>query len=326
MHIPRIFVLAAILIGSIFQVSGQVKFIENEDKIDVMYRGQLITSYLTGQDLLKPCLYPIKTLDGQIITRQFPFQKILGESTDHPHHTGLYFTYGSRGEVNGNSFWNMHDTPPMIRHIRIVNKMENADNGSIATVSHWVGKSGEVILKESRRMSFDFTEASAYSIDFNIALEAMDENVTFEDTKEGMFAIRVADWMCEEPKGSIEGTGKYTNAKGSTTEENIWGRRSEWVKLEGVKEGNTYGIAIFHHPESVNFPTYWHARGYGCFAANPVGQFDFQKEFIDNPEKRNLVIKKGESTDFGFRVSIYEGSKEIKELEAEFQSFESIDL
>ncbi len=325
MRIFKTLIFSLILTGSIIQVSGQVKFLEKGDRIDVMYNDQLVTSYLTDDDLLKPCLYPVKALDGQIITRQFPFKKIPGESSDHPHHTGIFFTYGSKEEVNGNSFWNLHDTPPMIKHIKVVDKVEYDKKGSIKTVSHWIDKNARPILEESRTMTFNFDRGS-YSIDFNISLKALSSDVTFEDTKEGMFAIRVADWMSEEPKGDIKGTGKYTNAEGSTTEENIWGRRSEWVTLEGENEGKTYGLAIFHHPESVNFPTYWHVRGYGCFAANPVGQFDFQKEFQDDPKKRNLVIKKGESADFGFRVLIYENTMGIYELETEFQSFKSIDL
>ena len=32
-------------------------------------------------------------------------------------------------------------------------------------------------------------------------------------------------------------------------------------------------IAIFDHPGNVNYPTYWHARGYGLFAANPLGRY-----------------------------------------------------
>ena len=30
-------------------------------------------------------------------------------------------------------------------------------------------------------------------------------------------------------------------------------------------------IAILDHPQNPGHPTYWHARGYGLFAANPLG-------------------------------------------------------
>ncbi|MEQ8880756.1 MAG: PmoA family protein [Cyclobacteriaceae bacterium] len=325
MHKNPIFILIAILTSSSC-ASGQVQFLEKEDRIDVMYQEKVITSYQIGKDMLKPSLFPIKATDGEIVTRQFPFEEIEGESTDHPHHTGLFFTYGSKNEVNGNSFWNLHDIPPGIQHIKVLEKKEKAENGSISTISHWIDKNGKAILEESRTMTFNFQRKNSYSIDFEVFLKALETDVIFQDTKEGMFAVRVADWMSEESKGMIIGTGKYTNAQGLTNEENIWGRQSEWVKLEGTKGEKVYGLAIFYHPESVNFPTYWHARGYGCFAANPIGQFGFQKEYLEAPKKRNLEIQKGKSAAFGFRVLIYEDSKEHKELQAEYESFKLSDL
>lgn len=326
MRLVRFFILVVILLNAHVHTFGQVRFSEKENRIDVLYNGKLITSYLIGRDLLKPCLYPVNTLDGQVMTRQFPFKVVEGESTDHPHHTGLYFTFGSKGEVNGNSFWNLHENPPSIQHIELIEKKEEGKRGSLTTVSHWVDKDGQAILKESRTMTFNFDQKDGYTIDFNISLEATDTDVTFKDTKEGMFAMRVADWMCEKSKGSVKGTGKYTNAQGLTTEDNIWGKQSEWVKLEGQRDGKTYGLAILHHPESVNFPTYWHARGYGCFAANPVGQFDFQSKYMDSPQKRDLVIKAGEQADFIFRLLVYESSKNMEELKRVFQKFKAAEL
>ena len=103
---------------------------------------------------------------------------------------------------------------------------------------------------------------------------------------------------------------------------NIWGKRSGWVRLEGEKDGKTIGIAIYHHPKSLNFPTYWHARGYGCFAANPIGQFDFQKgRGMENPEKRSLTINPGETALFKFRMTVYEGTSTKEQFDKEFESF-----
>ena len=39
--------------------------------------------------------------------------------------------------------------------------------------------------------------------------------------------------------------------------------------------GHTVTIAIFDHPGNPGYPTYWHARGYGLFAANPLGRHIF---------------------------------------------------
>lgn len=303
---------------------GNVRIAEKDKKNDILIDDRLFSSYHTDPTLLKPCLHPVVSPSGEVVTRHYPFKNIEGESTDHPHHTGLYFTYGSKGEVNGNSFWNMHDAPPQIVHQKVVKMKGGKNKGFLSTVSHWIDAGNNVILTEHRDMDFHFYPDKT-TIDFDIVLTATDTTITFEDTKEGMFAFRVADWLAEKPKGTLyEGTGEYMNAQGEKTEKNIWGKPSEWVRLQGEKDGKVYGVALFHHPESLNFPAFWHARGYGCFAANPIGQYDFQKGRTENPQKRTLVLQPGEKALFKFRVFVYEGEQEKQEFIEEFEEYSKL--
>jgi hypothetical protein len=62
-------------------------------------------------------------------------------------------------------------------------------------------------------------------------------------------------------------------------------------------------ITIIDHPDNPGYPAYWHARGYGLFAVNPLGQEAFSK----GKEKLNLVVKKNESVTFRYRIVIHEG-------------------
>lgn len=317
-----ILIITGFLLCTSCNTGNRVEFIEKENQIDVVIDGQLITSYLHGSDLLKPCLYPVNSPSGETLTRSYPFKEIEGESADHPHHTGAYFTYASKGEVNGDSFWNLHDVPPQIKHIKVLEIEQGRNAGGITTLSHWINKDNQAILEEKREMEFVVLE-NEYRIDFTIELTAIDTVVTFQDTKEGMFAIRVADWLTENTKGTLyKSTGEYLNAEGEKTEENVWGKRSSWVRLEGEKDGKIIGIAIYHHPKSINYPTYWHARGYGCFGANPIGQYDFQKgRKMENPQHRTLEINPGESALFKFRMTIYEGAKTKEQFDHEFNDF-----
>jgi hypothetical protein len=236
-----------------------------------------------------------------------------GESEDHPHHVGVFFTYD---EVNEDGFWNNTTSPPQIKHVRVVDMEPGLGSGKLSTVMQWVGKSGEGLLEEKREMVFHADE-SEYAIDFDIELTAQNEKVVFGDTKEGMFAIRVAQWLREDG-----GSGRYVSSEGDRKEKNVWGKRARWVCLEGEKNGGVVGITIFNHPESVNYPTYWHARGYGLFSANPLGQYAFEKgRGIKNPEALNLTLEAGESANFRFRMVVYEGGKTSGELEGEFEEF-----
>jgi len=286
-----------------------VKFVQDTNKIDILIGGNLLTTYRYGSELTKPILYPVKSPSGIVLTRGFPFEKIPGESNDHPHHTGIFFTYD---KVNNDGFWNNATSPPQIKHIKTT-KMES---GQLSTISHWVGKSGKALLEEKRDMVFS-AEPNQYVIDFNITLTAQDEKIVFGDTKEGMFAIRVADWLSEE-----KGTGKYLDSQGNIGEPNIWGKKATWARLEGTKEGKTIGIAIFNHPASACYPTYWHTRGYGLFSADPLGQLDFLKgRNVENPQPLNFTLQPGQNAVFRFRMIIYEGPKPAEQLEREFQNF-----
>jgi len=288
---------------------ADIKFVQDTNKIDILIGGNLFTTYRYGSEQTKPILYPVKSPSGVALTRNFPFENIPGESNDHPHHAGIFFTYD---KVNNDGFWNNRISPPQIKHIKTT-KMEN---GQLSTISQWVGKSGKTLLKEKRDMVFS-AEPNQYAIDFNITLTAQDEKIVFGDTKEGMFAIRVADWLSEN-----KGTGKYLDSDGNTGEPNIWGKKAAWVRLEGTKDGKTIGIAIFNHPASACFPTYWQARGYGLFSANPLGQLDFLKgRNVENPKPLNFTLYPGQSALFRFRMIIYEGQKSAENIEREFHNF-----
>ena len=311
------FILALFLATILFAVActsaSKVEFVQGDHQIDVKINGKLFTSYIYRADLTKPVLYPLLSPSGVKLNRGFPFEKIEGESTDHPHHTGIFFTYD---EVNKDGFWNNTNSPPQIQHVEVAEMTSGEGKGRLSVVMNWVAKSGKTLLQENRTMLFSPGKNSV-TIDFDLKLTARDTTVVFHDTKEGMFAIRVAQWLTEK-----NGTAKYTSSNGDQTEKEVWGKRADWVKLEGEKDGKTYGIAIICHPGGTNSPTYWHARGYGLFAANPLGQGVFQQaRKEENPQSLNLTLQPGESAIFLFRVIIYEGTMSTEQLNSELKDF-----
>ncbi len=46
--------------------------------------------------------------------------------------------------------------------------------------------------------------------------------------------------------------------------------KGRWAMITGIKQQKNITIGIIDHPLNVGYPTYWHARGYGLFAANPL--------------------------------------------------------
>ena len=68
--------------------------------------------------------------------------------------------------------------------------------------------------------------------------------------------------------------------------------------LGGTVESEPVTLAILDHPSNAGYPTHWHARGYGLFAANPLGD----KEFAAGNKEFNMTIEPGQSKTFLYRV------------------------
>ncbi|MBN1125442.1 MAG: PmoA family protein [Sedimentisphaerales bacterium] len=318
--------LICTLLGGTGRAASKVEFKPEKNKIDVFIGGKLFTSYLYAEDpsqpmvrkdcvLAKPVLFPVHTPSGEMICRGYPFISIEGENQDHPHHMGIYFTI----DINKHHFWGNSTQPlPKIRHLRVFQMKGDAGQGTLTTESHWLGNDGNPMLLEQREMIFrSYESKDQYAIDFNITLKALHQDVVFSDTKEGMMAIRVAPWLKE-----TGGTGKYLSSEGKETEKNVWGRRAQWMRLEGKKDNKIYGVAILNHPDSVNYPTFWHARGYGCFTANPLGQGAFEKAHkVPNAKDLNFTLRPGQGAIFKHRMLIYEGLRSKEQLEKEFQEY-----
>lgn len=305
---------------------ANVSFQEHPHRIDVKMNGQLFTSYVfaadpqqplvaAGRQLKKPVLFPVYSPQGTLMTRGYPFMDIEGENRDHPHHMGVYFTV----DIDEYKFWgNSNKELPEIKHVEVMEMSTGQDHGRLRTRSYWVGRAGQVMLEEVRTMTFhDMSAQGQYAMDIHVTLTAPVQQVTIPDTKEGLMAVRVAPWLNEK-----EGTGRYLNAHGEETEKNVWGKRSKWMRLEGQKDGQSYGIAILNHPKSVNYPTFWHARGYGCFSANPLGQGAFERsKKVENAANLNLTLKQGQPQHFDFRLIFYEGTRNAEQIEKAFADY-----
>ena len=266
---------------------------ETDRRVDVLVGGKPFTSYIWPTSLKKPVLYPLRTASGTVVTRGYPLEPRGKERIDHPHHAGLWFNYG---DVNGLDFWNNSsaikeaDAPKMgtILHRSVKNSKSGAGEGSLDVVTEWVNHMGKPLLKED--VHFVFRAHDGFrSIDRITTLTALDTTVRFTDNKEGVIGIRVARGL-EQPSTTPEKftdasgrattvavldnegvTGKYVSSEGKEGDA-VWGTRGKWTMLTGTVGAEPVTLAILDHPKNVGFPTYWHARGYGLFAANPLGQ------------------------------------------------------
>jgi hypothetical protein len=276
---------------------AQVKFAKEGNTIDVQVDGKPFTVFHYGEKNNKPFLAPIRSASGKIVTRGFPMEEIAGESRDHLHHTGLWFSYD---DVNGVKFWENDPsyTKPHVGKIVVTHTdWKDGDKSGVlnATMEWRDPATGKPLLVENRVMTF-YSDPKLRTIDFHITLTAA-QPVTIGDTKEGAFAIRLLDNFTER-KG-----GKMVDANGRTGMINVWGKRSNWVDYTANVGGEKLGVAIFDNPQNPHSPTYWHARDYGLFSLNPFGQHSFDENVPENITK----LATGQKLTFLWRVVIHPG-------------------
>jgi len=279
-------------------LQAQVGVVAQKDQVDVTIGGKPYTTLFLGPDTQKPYVHPLRSASGKLVSRRFPMENVDGESKDHPHHRGLWF---SHGDVNGWDFWanekNQKGVGKGIGTIvldKIVKAKGGKKSGVIEANFTWKDGTGKALLAEQKTITIT-PMGTSRAIDVDIQLTAL-EAVKFGDTKEGVFAIRLAKAL-EETQ-----TGTMRSASGAMKEKAVWGSASPWVDYTGTIEGEPLGIAIFDHPKNPRHPTYWHSRAYGLFAANIFGVRDFTR---DKTKNGDLELKTGEKLHFRYRVLIH---------------------
>lgn len=302
----------------------KVDLVDNkkDKKVEVSIDGKPFTSYFyPGEDVLKKAvLYPVMTAKGTLITRGWPLDPRGSERVDHPHHVGIWLNYE---DVNGNDYWNNSNAVDhakraygTIVHTGITSMKSGKNKGELTVTADWIDKDGKLTLKEVTTFTFS-GKGDTRMVDRSTTLTAVNGEVAMPDIKDGMFAIRVAREL-ELPSNKPEIftdasgiatkvpvmnnagiTGNYRNSNGIEGEE-VWAKRAIWCNLTGKIKDEDISVAIIDHPKNVGYPAYWHARGYGLFAVNPLGQ----KALSNGKDELNFKLKKGESTTFRYRLVV----------------------
>jgi methane monooxygenase PmoA-like len=286
--------------------------------------GAPFTTFMCSDTMAKPVLYPIYAPDGQLVTRGFPLKPRTGEPVDHPHHVGLWFNYEN---VNGLDFWNNSYAIPAAKKAQygwIRTGKVHSDGAMLDYTASWTDQQGNKLLREHTVYRFSAT-AGERIIDRTTTLTAVaDKGVAFPDAKDGMLGLRVTKELqipsntpgqFVDDKGNItkvaagnapDINGNYLTSEGKTGD-SAWGTRGKWCLLYGKKQNDTLSIAIIDNPANPGYPTYWHARGYGLFAANPLGQ----KIFSNGRETLNFHLDKGQSATWRYRIVIAAGAHRL---------------
>jgi len=269
-----------------------------------------ITRYNVGplaEKFKKPYFYPVMA-QGVSVTRAWPMEDKPNEAHDHPHHTGLYFAHGA---INGKDYWSK---------IPIVPKSLKHTEGPVC--AHLVIENvwGEDMLESQDIFILD--AGKDVVMDWSMTWKCPDSTpVALGKTKEGSFALRAPTPLTSPDPGKKNqtgrGTGKMIDSFGNQDEEPIRPEKrpagkqpAAWADNYGVIDGKALGICFMNHPVSYRFPTDWHVRNYGLFAANA---FMLQDD----------TLKPDQPITFKYRVYIHAGDPTQGKVAAVYAGYAS---
>jgi hypothetical protein len=294
--------------------------IKNEKRVEVYVGNSLVTQFIYPDSLEKPVLFPIYDAGHTLVTRGFPRDPRPGEPTDHPHHLGYWFTYEN---VNGLDFWNNSYAIPVEKKSQYgwiktdsLLEISSGTPGILKYHANWVNQQNQIQLEETTFFVFSGS-GEQRTIDRVTDLKA-DTDILFADAKDGLLGLRLThelqipekkDQTFTDNKGNTTfvkkdalANGNYLTSEGKMGD-SAWSTRGKWCKVFGKIGDDSVSITIFDHKKNPNYPTFWHARGYGLFAANPLGE----KIFTNSKSSYNLHLKKGETIRFRYRILIQNG-------------------
>ena len=308
--------LAALCLGlpTAVRAADGVTITEQPDKLRVEINGELFTEYVF-KGAPHVYFYPLIGPGGVPMTRNYPMvPDSKGESHDHPHHRSLWYSHGA---VNGVDFWSEGSKAGKIVHDKFLEIKSGKDAGVIRSVNQWIAPDGKVVCTGLQTFRVYARPASERVFDFEVTYQAGDQELVLGDTKEGSMAIRVAATMQLTGIEKKEGQGHIVLSTGVRDKE-TWGKQAAWCDYYGPVQDKILGVALFDHPQNPRYPTWWHVRDYGLFAANPFGIHDFEKKPAGIGD---LKIPAGGNLAFKYRFYLHAGDTEQARVAERYQEW-----
>src|SRR5665213_1609480 len=194
--------------------SEAVSFTRQGNTIKVAIGGKPFTVYHFDPNTAKAYLQPLRDANGVVVTRGFPIGDTIPVAHQHdpsvePHQRAMYFGHGN---INGYDFWSEEvflkyyghgDTSRFGRMVfRKIDEMSGGpSSGTIRATFDLEGPDHKPFAEEVQQYTFS-GDASSRVIDCEFVFRATQGAVTFGDTKEGTFALRLAPQL-DAPRGTM---------------------------------------------------------------------------------------------------------------------------
>jgi len=245
-----------------------------ENRLNIFLGENQVAGYCWDTALYKPYFGPITDTEGN------PFTRLDFTAKEHPHHRSVYVAVG---DVNGVDCWNEPADCGIIRNESITDVVNGSAFTRFTATNLWTDHDGKPLLHEKTTYTVYNQSDRCRMVDLSVTFIADCGEVVFGPTKEaGPLGIRMRDELRAD-----KGNGRITNDWGGVGESECWGKEAKWCDYAGEIDCGYMGISAFDHPGNERYPTTWHVRDYGLFAANNL----FFKGGLTIPANGTLTYK-----------------------------------
>lgn len=270
----------------------------SDTTLEILIGGQAFATFNFGHDLPKPFLLPVRTASGTVLNRALDDKS----DADHPHHKGLWI---SIDEVNEQKFW--AEKSPIV-NISVKPLNSGSEAATLEVVNEWRRADNQAaVVVENTRITIHANRLLVYDTTFTAA----EEEVVFEDTKEGLLGFRVAPSMKEKNGGQV------ISSDGTKGSKACWGKAFAWIDYYGNVDGRTVGVTLMDHPSNFR-PSRYHVRDYGLFSISPFGEKSYTNGAA---ESKPLHLKKSQTVRLRYGVYLHDGDTETANVAGAFEQF-----
>jgi len=278
--------------------------------IALLNRGRIVWQFNYGPDTPKPYFHPVALTDGMVLTCLSPH--------DHPWHRALWFSWKM---LNGVNYWEedrktgQSEGRTEVVHVKVT--LHHDYSATLLLTLRYHAVNGPAVLTEARKIEVSRPDQDGrYRIDWQGTFTAGQQDVVLQGgTSGGGYAglsVRISqdthDWRL------IDSEGREDSPDGSTAK-NTHGQKAAWADFSVVDaaSGEAGGIAIFQHPLSFRYPTYWHnimndKPSFGYFSPAPLWA-----EPYTLGAAKSLTVR--------YRILVHPGKESTEQLASESAEF-----
>lgn len=251
-------------------------------------------------------IHPLHTLDGAILTEDFP--------KDHPHNRGIFWAWHQLyvGDQRIGDGWEIKDFQWEVQTVKELSRKDCAKSIQATVVwksSLWIDNAGNnnPLVLEKTTITAHPLEDHYRRVDVTISILALEPDMRIggsEDAKGyGGFSPRIRltdDVAFSGPDGLVEPENLPIEAGG-------------WMDISGSlgKGGSLAGLTIMSHPSNPDYPNPWILRA----------KSSMQNAVFPHPGSEAVPLSDTEPTVLRYRLVIHSGleMEEIAELNSLYQ-------